>query len=90
MANIETDIIMSKEDIFPNPEYVIKYGDIDNMEEKSDVEYGVRKTLLPNIHSGKKTGDEIFSRDIFQETLWKHKNVPTFNKVIFLICTNSM
>ena len=88
---MKTDIILKEEDIFPNPDLVITYnGDSNMLEEKGGMEYGVREILTIKIYSGKKTGDEIFSRDIFQETLWKHKNVPTFNKVIFLICTNSM
>ena len=77
---------MNKEDIFPNPDLVIKYNaGSDMVEEKGDMEYAVRKILLTKIYSGRKRGDEFFSRDIFQETLWKQKNIPSFKKVLFLI-----
>ena len=57
------------------------------MEEKGDLEYKVRKILLTKTHLEMKTGDEIFSRSIVQEILWKQTNIPTFKKVICLICT---
>ena len=72
---------MKKEDIFPNPDMVITYVGSHMVEEKGDMEYGVRKILLTKIYSGRITGDEIFYRDIFQETLWEQNLFPTFKKV---------
>ena len=66
------------EDMEPDPDTAIIYGD--TQDTGGDIG-GWRVLFLSRIYSGMKTGDDPFSRDVFQETLWRQNNIQTFKKV---------
>ena len=78
------------ENMEPDPNTVIIYGD--RHDTGGDILWW-RLLFLLRIYSGMETGDDIFSRDIFQETLWRQNNIQSFKKVkshywLFLISFN--